>query len=171
MTTLSPIRNGRNTNILLAPLECKYNPDLSLLSLLLIIYFVIDDAILSKLQRRLGYHFSSKLWVELAVDKIKDIKVSKDPSAFKSLELLKSQKSLIESLVRCHGVKDEDRSMKDLMKGKGNGLVILLHGTSLFSEMISVHSCITGPPVLISPSIFSAYPKVSCLTHTCHGRV
>ena len=73
------------------------------------------------------------------MDKVRDIQILKDPSAFARLEMPKSQKSLIESLVRCHGVKDEDRSMRDLMKGKGNGLVILLHGTNLFSKMISAH--------------------------------
>ena len=110
-----------------------------MLFLLLITQFVIAFAIFTKSQHRLGYHFASRLWVELAVDKIKDIKILKDPSAFKSLQLLKSQKSLIESLVRCHGVKDEDRSMRDLMKGKGNGLVILLHGTRMFLRVIGVH--------------------------------
>ena len=110
-----------------------------LVSLLLVKHFVLEFAFLIRSKSRLGYHFTSRLWVELAVDKIKDIKILKDPSAFQSLELLKSQKSLIESLVRCHGVEDKDRSMRDLMKGKGNGLVILLHGTSLFLEIVGVH--------------------------------
>lgn len=80
---------------------------------------------------RLGYHFQSKCWVELDVNKVRDIEKLKDDSAFKSLELPKTQKELIGRLVSCHGVKNEDRSMRDLMKGKGNGLVILLHGTIL----------------------------------------
>lgn len=107
--------------------------------LLIITNFFIAFFVCINSQRRLGYHFTSKLWVELAVDKVRDIQILKDPSAFASLEMPKSQKSLVESLVRCHGVKDEDRSMRDLMKGKGNGLVILLHGTNLFSKIISAH--------------------------------
>lgn len=63
------------------------------------------------------------------MNKVQDIKKLKDPRAFNSLQLPKTQKTLIENLVSCHGVKDEDRSMRDLMMGKGNGLVILLHGT------------------------------------------
>ena len=107
--------------------------------MLLITHCTIVLAKFIKSLRRLGYHFRSQKWVELAVDKIRDIKLLKDPSAFKSLELVKSQKTLIESLVRYHGVKDEDRSMKDLTKGKGNGLVILLHGTSLSLKITSGH--------------------------------
>ena len=76
----------------------------------------------------LGFHLSGKRWVELAVDQVQDIQKLKDPSAFQSLELLGSQKNLISKLVSWHGVRDDNRSMRDLMDGKGNGLVILLHG-------------------------------------------
>ena len=79
--------------------------------------------------RVLGYHLKSRRWVELDVDKVHDIAKLKDESSFNDLQLNKTQKDLIKRLVSCHAVADEDRSMRDLMKGKGNGLVILLHGT------------------------------------------
>lgn len=71
--------------------------------------------------------------MELDVDKVADIAKIKDTSSFQSLELKQSQKVLIEQLVSGHasGATGKDRSMKDLTAGKGNGLVILLHGESL----------------------------------------
>ncbi|KAL8834560.1 MAG: hypothetical protein Q9170_003688 [Blastenia crenularia] len=77
--------------------------------------------------RVLGFHFQSKQWVELDVSKVRDIAQLRDPSAFQRLELPAPQKTLLQNLVSCHAVKDEDRSMRDLVKGKGNGLVVLLH--------------------------------------------
>lgn len=80
--------------------------------------------------RVLGYHLKGKKWVELDVDKVAKIAKIKDRSSFQSLELKQSQKSLIEQLVSGHatGAAGKDRAMKDLTAGKGNGLVILLHG-------------------------------------------
>lgn len=80
--------------------------------------------------RVLGYHLKGKRWVELDVEKVTDIKNLEDGSSFASLELARPQKTLIEQLVRCHasGRNDKERTMTDLMQGKGNGLVILLHG-------------------------------------------
>lgn len=84
--------------------------------------------------RVLGYHLKSKRWVELDVELVTPIKNLMDSSSFKSLELPKTKKTLIEQLVRCHasGKNNKDRSMTDLMQGKGNGLVILLHGRYTF---------------------------------------
>ena len=80
--------------------------------------------------RVLGYHLKGKRWVELDVEAVTDISNLEDRSSFDSLELAKPQKRLIEDLVRCHasGKDNKDRSMTDFMQGKGNGLVILLHG-------------------------------------------
>ena len=76
------------------------------------------------------------------VDKVDDIAKLKDESSFNDIQLNKTQKYLIKRLVSCHGVTDEDRSMKDLMKGKGNGLVILLHGTFPLSlKIVELLTC------------------------------
>lgn len=79
--------------------------------------------------RILGYHLKGKRWVELDVENIKTIGKLRDDSAFASLQLNKGQKTLIEKLVNNHAsVTEKDPSMGDHMQGKGNGLVILLHG-------------------------------------------
>ena len=80
--------------------------------------------------RVLGYHLKGKKWVELDVAKVKNIANIKDRSSFNNLELRQAQKILIEKLVSGHasGGSGKERSMKDLTAGKGNGLVILLHG-------------------------------------------
>lgn len=86
--------------------------------------------------RVLGYHLKSKRWVELNVEIVMPIQNLRDPASFQKFELPRTKKELIEKLVECHasGKDDQNRSMTDLMQGKGNGLVILLHGIRLFSS-------------------------------------
>lgn len=64
------------------------------------------------------------------MDNVKDIGNLKDNTSFLRLELNRPQKNLIEKLVTCHvsGSENKNRAMNDLSQGKGNGLVILLHG-------------------------------------------
>jgi DNA polymerase III delta prime subunit len=45
--------------------------------------------------------------------------------AFRSLALPEEQRGMLESLVRAH---PEDLQFDDLVKGKGRGLIFLLHG-------------------------------------------
>ena len=80
--------------------------------------------------RVLGYYLKGKKWVELDVDKITDIANIKDRISFDNLELKVAQKKLIYQLVSGHASRGTGRepSMRDLTAGKGNGLVILLHG-------------------------------------------
>lgn len=83
--------------------------------------------------RLLGYHLKGKRWVELDVENIRNIEKLKDPTSFDRLELNKPQKNLIQKLVACHasGSENKNRAMSDLSQGKGNGLVILLHGNEI----------------------------------------
>ena len=80
--------------------------------------------------RLLGYHLKGKRWVELDVNNVKNIEKLKDPTSFDQLQLNKPQKNLVQKLVACHasGSENMNRTMSDLSQGKGNGLVILLHG-------------------------------------------
>jgi hypothetical protein len=84
--------------------------------------------------RVLGYHLMEKKWVELQVTCVNDIEKGRGSDAFGKLELSQDKKELIEELVRGHSndkvlENNTPRSkMDDLTKGKGEGLVILLHG-------------------------------------------
>ncbi|RYP12448.1 hypothetical protein DL765_007347 [Monosporascus sp. GIB2] len=73
--------------------------------------------------RVLGYHLMEKKWVELQVDRVKNIEKAQVADAFEKLELSTKKKELIEQLVRGHtNDKMEDRKtprsrMEDLTKG------------------------------------------------------
>ena len=66
------------------------------------------------------------------MDNVKDIERLREPRSFCSLELHEGQNTLIEKLFLNHanGTK-KDPSMTDVMQGKYNELVILLHGMNI----------------------------------------
>lgn len=115
--------------------------------------------------RVLGYHLKSKGWVELNVKLVIKIQNLRDSSSFNKLELPKTKKKLIEQLVECHasGKDDQSRSMTDLMQGKGNGLVILLHGRhSSSSGTVKVLMGLCRASGNIHPEIIlKGYPTLS----------
>lgn len=76
----------------------------------------------------LGFSFADKLWVELAVARISDIQW--DTGAFDSLVLPEAQKRIVRALVESHtNIHDKNSAgFDDFIKGKGRGLVAVLHG-------------------------------------------
>ncbi|KAI5298944.1 hypothetical protein KEM56_003646, partial [Ascosphaera pollenicola] len=72
-----------------------------------------------------GFSFSQKMWIEFAVSKLEEVVFT--PEAFHSLVIPESQKSIIKALVRSHTV-DVNRNIDDIIAGKGQGLVSVLHG-------------------------------------------
>lgn len=83
--------------------------------------------------RVLGFHVAKKSWVELKVTNVKDISQRTDSKAFENLQLAKPHKDLLRKLVASHWSKQTDdarNKMVDLMKGKGEGLIVLLYGMS-----------------------------------------
>lgn len=92
--------------------------------------------------RLLGYHLKGKRWVELDVNNVKNIKKLKDTTSFEQLQLNRPQKNLIQNLVACHasGSENKNRTMSDLSQGKGNGLVILLHGPPGVGKTLTAES-------------------------------
>ncbi|KAI9770678.1 MAG: hypothetical protein M1839_003062 [Geoglossum umbratile] len=73
----------------------------------------------------LGFSFSNKLWLEFSVAHIGDI--IWDPSPFENLVLPDEQKNIIRALAESQNI-ETDKPFDDFVKGKGQGLVILLHG-------------------------------------------
>ncbi|RDW58185.1 hypothetical protein BP6252_13596 [Coleophoma cylindrospora] len=70
-----------------------------------------------------GYNLKKNKWLDLQVDRIREVVWNKD--AFKSLVLDQKTKDLIEALIR-NQLEAEEAT--DLISGKGNGLILLLHG-------------------------------------------
>ncbi|KFY16465.1 hypothetical protein V492_01308 [Pseudogymnoascus sp. VKM F-4246] len=69
-----------------------------------------------------GFSLFDKKWCYFALDFISDVEFNSD--AFQQLLLPKNHKELAHALVKNHGSNEFD----DLIKGKGKGLVFVLHG-------------------------------------------
>ena len=76
----------------------------------------------------LGFAFSEKMWLEFTVSGIQDIEWNE--GAFDSLVLPDNQKSIVKALVQSHTSEAQERkTIDDVIKGKGKGLVAVLHGS------------------------------------------
>lgn len=70
-----------------------------------------------------GYNLGRKKWFDLYADRIYDVKWNKE--AFESLVIDRKARDLITALVSTHIAAEKGT---DLIMGKGNGLILLLHG-------------------------------------------
>lgn len=71
-----------------------------------------------------GFSLASKRWCFFDVAFLKD--ADYNTQAFKMLILPEEQKKMIHSLVKIHA--DENLNFDDVIKGKGKGMIFLLHG-------------------------------------------
>ncbi|KAF9764611.1 hypothetical protein IL306_002780 [Fusarium sp. DS 682] len=83
-----------------------------------------------------GFNIEQKRWVSLDVEKIKPMKWNK--KAFDRLVLDSKTKELIYALVDVQTSKD--KNMDDIIAGKGNGLIILLHGSPGTGKTLTAES-------------------------------
>ncbi|KAM0228529.1 hypothetical protein ACHAP5_011918 [Fusarium lateritium] len=83
-----------------------------------------------------GFNMQEKKWVLLAVDKIQPVKWNK--KAFDRLVLDPKTKEMIYALVDVQTSKD--KKMDDIITGKGNGLIILLHGSPGTGKTLTAES-------------------------------
>ncbi|CAG8975767.1 hypothetical protein HYALB_00009287 [Hymenoscyphus albidus] len=81
------------------------------------------DDLSSDLMDIKGYNLQRKKWVDLQVDGISDVTWNKD--GFESLVLDSKTKDLIEALISNQLAAEKST---DLIGGKGNSLILLLHG-------------------------------------------
>ncbi|KAI1503006.1 P-loop containing nucleoside triphosphate hydrolase protein [Biscogniauxia marginata] len=85
----------------------------------------IDDMLLLSPARIPAYGLRTKNWGWVLLDELSPVKPNK--AAFESLQVDKSIKDLVESLVKGHRSRKKD-SFDDFTASKGKGLVMLLHG-------------------------------------------
>ncbi|KAM5353992.1 hypothetical protein ACJ41O_000642 [Fusarium nematophilum] len=71
-----------------------------------------------------GFDFATKTWRKLSVDRITDVTWNK--KAFSQLVAPPETKELIQAVVSAHG--ERKQHGLDIIEGKGQGLLILLHG-------------------------------------------
>ncbi|KAL3443418.1 P-loop containing nucleoside triphosphate hydrolase protein [Aspergillus insuetus] len=88
-----------------------------------------------------GFGFHDKKWINLLVEQIQEIEWNAE--AFKHLVLKSTKKELIEALVDKHTAASDSN---DVIQGKGNGLILLLHGgpgtgKTLTAESVAELTC------------------------------
>lgn len=71
-----------------------------------------------------GFALTQKRWGHFNVAEIKDIEFN--AKAFDNLVLPEEKKNIVSSLV--NGPEDNPFPFDDLIKGKGKGIIVLLHG-------------------------------------------
>ncbi|KAH6723045.1 P-loop containing nucleoside triphosphate hydrolase protein [Leptodontidium sp. MPI-SDFR-AT-0119] len=83
-----------------------------------------------------GFALADKTWCWLEVDKISDVDFN--VGAFEKLLLPQEQKDMIHSLVEVHT--NNNLSFDDVIKGKGKGMVFLLHGVPGVGKTLTAES-------------------------------
>ncbi|QRV93223.1 AAA family ATPase [Ceratobasidium sp. AG-Ba] len=81
-----------------------------------------------------GWSFTAKIWGLVLVENMADIVF--DEMAFDQLVLKKEYKKMIKALVETHAAQG-DGFVKDLVAGKGGGMVMVLHGKPGTGKVIS----------------------------------
>ena len=71
-----------------------------------------------------GFVLKEKGWLWLLSDELRDVKWN--TVAFESLQIQTNTKNLVQALVKGHKIKSTQ--FDDVMPGKGQGLIFLLHG-------------------------------------------
>ena len=82
-----------------------------------------DQCLLASAMVR-GFSFTEKRWFEFFVDKL--MPPAWNPDCFDQLVLPAAQKDLVQALVANHA--DQRSDFDDIVKGKGKGLIMVLHG-------------------------------------------
>jgi DNA polymerase III delta prime subunit len=109
-----------------------------------------DDDLLLLPNCVFAFVLRTRKWLALEVDKLLPVKEQLD--GFNDLQLPSNHKQMVQSLVQTHfrTKKAEERIDFDLVRNKGKGLIILLHGTPGVGKT-STAECVaesTGKPLL-----------------------
>lgn len=106
--------------------------------------------------RFLGYSTKEKIWAQFAVDHTSNAQPKKSTSFREDLQLNKDYKKLIEALVNEHEGKQDDTDgervqVRDVVKDKGKGLVLLFHGPPGVGKTLTAETIAeaTGKPLFV----------------------
>lgn len=94
-----------------------------------------------------GFAMRLKEWVQMLVTNVKEISQDDKDSAWRKLELPEKSKKLLKTLVTQHS--KDDAVLQDLIPGKGNGLIVLLHGPPGVGKTLTAESLaiLSGKPL------------------------
>ncbi|KAK4495696.1 hypothetical protein PRZ48_012964 [Zasmidium cellare] len=133
-----PVLSGKDTKLRPAPSKVESQPLLKAHSWTIELLGIRPETFFRSVVR--GYLLGSKSWAEFEVDSI--LPIEWNHKAFDSLVIPPARKRLLEALVRQQ--KGLKKSMDDVVRGKGQGLIMLLAGPpgtgkTLTAESISDH--------------------------------
>ena len=91
-----------------------------------------------------GFSLTDKTWCFFKVELIQDVQYNSD--AFDALVLEEDQKQMIHSLVNVHI--NESLTFDDVIKGKGKGMIFLLHGVPGVGKTLTAGRRLQAPDLL-----------------------
>lgn len=88
--------------------------------------------------RLLGYVVGLKKWAQIPIDHIQTENPNHEADTWDQLALVSKQKEQLKTMVEKHfqRILEEENRIHDLMQGKGEGLVLLLHGENASSSSV-----------------------------------
>jgi SpoVK/Ycf46/Vps4 family AAA+-type ATPase len=111
--------------------------------------------------RVFGFALRQKVLVQMLVDNVKEMDQKDKETAYKKLELDSKSKNILKTLVLQHS--NETNKIDDLIPGKGNGLIVLLHGPPGVGKTLTAESLalLSGKPLYsVSMSDVGTSPTV-----------
>ncbi|KAI1820846.1 hypothetical protein F4861DRAFT_521315 [Xylaria intraflava] len=85
-----------------------------------------------------GFNMNRKKWYDLAADRVNDVNWNKE--AFQKIVMNRKAKDLIQALVSNQLAAETNKLSADLIEGKGNGLILLLHGSPGTGKTLTAES-------------------------------
>ncbi|KAF9064231.1 P-loop containing nucleoside triphosphate hydrolase protein [Rhodocollybia butyracea] len=85
-----------------------------------------------------GFAFEEKEWVDFNLEKLSPVRWNED--SFDQLVLPLQQKDMVKGLVQSHMKSDKKGGFDDFIKGKGKGMVMVLHGPPGVGKTLTAES-------------------------------